>query len=221
MNFLTWCLTPFLIPAAAQAAPEDGYAQLYWSRTRMLAVYGRHIELYNLGALTPAVSRDEHDARPLLDGKSVRGRPAFLDRDGETVELLPETRDIGADIQIPPETRSDTGAVSICAVDRVGFCGVIALDGEELAELRGEEEPGLRRVPVGASPDGTEALFALKKLSADGREPEIVAYRLWRKTSGAPREELLAPDDPQVSLRLRSYQGELDLPKRRKRRLFR
>jgi hypothetical protein len=211
----------FLGPLAAAQDGAPPQAQLYWAKGRLLAVYPSHVELYRYGNVTPAVSRPEHDARPLLPGVSVKGFPAFLDKRGRTVELRPERRSFG-ELWTPPEKAADSRAVSICAKDPGGFCGVIGLDGEELAALRSEERPGEARMPVGAKGDGTEALFALVLPRADGT-PEIVGYRLWRQRKGekAPREERLPADDPQVRVMLEGYEGELILPEPGPGRYFR
>jgi hypothetical protein len=202
----------FLGPLAAAQDGAPPQAQLYFAKGRLLAVYPSHIELYRYGNVTPAVSRPDHDARPLLPGVSVKGFPAFLDKRGRTVDLRPQRRSFG-ELWTPPEKAADSPAVSICAKDPGGFCGVIGLDGEELAALRSEERPGEARMPVGAKGDGTEALFALVLPRGDGT-PEIVGYRLWRQRKGekAPREERLPADDPQVRVMLESYEGELILP---------
>jgi hypothetical protein len=202
----------FLGPLAAAQDGAPPQAQLYFAKGRLLAVYPSHIELYRYGNVTPAVSRPDHDARPLLPGVSVKGFPAFLDKRGRTVDLRPQRRSFG-ELWTPPEKAADSPAVSNCAKDPGGFCGVIGLDGEELVALRSEERPGEARMPVGAKGDGTEALFALVLPRGDGT-PEIVGYRLWRQRKGekAPREERLPADDPQVRVMLESYEGELILP---------
>jgi hypothetical protein len=201
-------LAAVAVSARAQdVAPEQ--AQLYFAGGRLLAVYASHIELYRYGNVLPAVSRPEHEARPLVPGVSVKGFPAFLDKRGRTVDIRPERRSFG-ELSPPPERASGSPFVSVCALDPNEFCGLIGLDGREQAVLRSEEEPGVRREPVGSSPDGTEALFALTKSRAGGGR-EVVGYRLWRrrKSEKAPREERLPPDDPQVRVMLDAYQGPL------------
>ncbi|MDX6769891.1 MAG: hypothetical protein SF051_10185 [Elusimicrobiota bacterium] len=195
------------VAALAYDPIED--AQLYWSDGRLAAVYGTRVEFYRYGRLTPAVVRPDHAARPLLPGVSARGLPAFLDARGRVVEVRPVVKAFADGLHPPPEKAAGSKTVSICSRDPGAFCGVLGLDGEEKIVLRGEEEPGVERRPVGSKPDGSEALFELSRPRPSG-DREVVGYRLWRKRGKSPaREEVLSPDDPQVGVLLESYEGPL------------
>ncbi len=202
-----------LLLAAAAFAQEPGDAQIYFANGRLAAVYDSRVEFYRYGSVTPAVVRPDHAARPLLPGVSVRGTPAFLDSRGQVVELRPQVKTFVDGLFPPPEKAAASPGISICGTSPGSFCGVLGLDGEEKAVLRSKEEAGLMREPVGSKPDGTEALFALTRYRAEGKEREVVGYRLWRKKKRqAPREELLGADDPQVKVMLEAYEGGLVLP---------
>ncbi len=197
-----------LVAAVAAQDPADD-AQLYWSDGRLAAVYANRVEFYRYGRLTPGVTRPDHAARPLVPGASVRGTPAFLDSRGRVVELKPMVKAFPGGLQPPPQRVAAAQAISVCSTSPEAFCGVLGLDGEELAVLRSQEEEGVLRRPVGANADGTEALFALTKARAGG-DREVVGYRLWRKRGKQPaREEELSADDPQAAVLLESYEGAL------------
>lgn len=202
-----------LLAVAALAQAPAGDAQLYWSGGRLAAVYADRVEFYRYGSVTPAVVRPDHAARPLLPGVSVRGTPAFLDGRGRVVEVRPRVKAFADGLHPPPEKAAASPVISICGVSPGSFCGVLGLDGVEKASLRSTEEPGVMREPAGSKPDGSEALFALTRYRGKASEREVVGYRLWRKRKRqAPREELLAPEDPQVKVMLEAYEGPLVLP---------
>jgi hypothetical protein len=90
-----------------------------------------------------------------------------------------------------------------------GFCGALGFDGRVIFRLTEPEEDGMTREPVGLSPDGAEALFALTKPRRNSSDREVVGYRLWRRGRHA---EFLPPDGPRVRGILEKYEGTLILP---------
>ena len=102
---------------------------------------------------------------------------------------------------------SSEWAVSSSSETEKGFCGAFELNGKEIFRLKQGEGPGLSREPVGMSPGGKEALFAVTK-ARKGGDREITAYRLWRR--GRP-EELLSVDGKRTREILEKYQGKLVL----------
>ncbi len=165
----------------ADLGPDDRFVSVTDGK-RSAKIFRHRVEFYAGNRAKPiAVRSFEEGIYPVEDGSGTNGLFVLC-------------------------TSSEWGVVPSSGAAR-GFCGTLRLDGKVVLELKASEGPGLSREPVGVSPDGREAVFAVTK-ARKGGDREVVGYRLWRK---GLHEELLSADGPRTSALLEKYQGPLTL----------